>query len=153
MDGLFSYLDRQIAVFRQAVAMVDELPGLEKPAANLKDTLYQLEHLRGSGTWEEIIARKNIDYGRLVFPKKADVPEVTEPVKAARNACKKGLDKKRTRFTDTNGQILQDAEKSDPRKNHQQQPFDILFIPLHRVPTFFQIQVVCFSICRGGTGR
>ena len=113
MDGLFSYLDRQIAVFRQAVAMVDELPGLEKPAANLKDTLYQLEYLRGSGSWEEIIARKNIDYGRLVFPKKADVLEVTEPVKAARNACKKGLEKKLRSFENNSAQILLDLSQCE----------------------------------------
>ena len=91
MDGLFNYLDSQIVIFRQAVAMVEELPGLEKPAVTLRYTLFQLEHLRSSATWEDVVSRKNIDYGRLVFPKKADVPEVTEPVKAARNACKKGL--------------------------------------------------------------
>lgn len=108
MDGLFNYLDSQIVIFRQAAAMVEELPGLEKPAANLRNTLFQLEHLRGSATWEDVVSRKNIDYGRLVFPKKADVPEVTEPVKAARNACKKGLEKKLRSFENDSAQILLD---------------------------------------------
>ena len=108
MDEFFSYLDSQIAVFRTCVERVEELPGLEKPAANLKDTLHQLEHLRSSETWDQIVAGKNIDFGRLVFSKKADVPEVTEPVKAVRNACKKGLEKRLRSFENDSAQILQD---------------------------------------------
>ena len=113
MADLFAYLDSQIEVFRRCVAMLDELPGLEKPAANLKETLYQLEHLRASGTWDEVVARKNIDYGRLVFPKKADVPEVTEPIKAARNGCKKGLEKQLRSFENDSAQILTDLNQCE----------------------------------------
>ncbi len=113
MADLFSYLDSQIEVFRKGISRVEELPGLEKPLINLKDTLHQLEYLRSSETWDQVVQRKEIDYGRLVFPKKADVPEVTEPIKAARNACKKGLEKKLRSFENDSEQIIRDLQQCE----------------------------------------
>ena len=113
MEALFRFLDGQIDIFRRCVAMVEPLAGMEKPAANLKDTLFQLENLRGSTTWDQILQRKQIDYGRLVFPKKADAPEITEPVKAARNACKKGLEKQLRNFENDSAQILLDLTQCE----------------------------------------
>ena len=113
LEDLFSWLDTQIVIFRKSVSMVEALPGLEKPAVNLKDTLYQLENLRNSETWDQVVQRKTVDFGRLVFPKKADVPEITEPVKAARNACKKGLEKKLRSFENDSRQILSDLSQCE----------------------------------------
>jgi len=112
MTDLFSYLDDQIAAMTQCAAAVDAVPGLEKPAAVLRDTVHQLRHLRQSATWDDIVARSDIDYGRLTFPKKADDPAVTEPVKAVRNACKEGLAKKLRSFADPSNQVLADLEQS-----------------------------------------
>lgn len=112
MDDLFSYLDDQIAAMKQCAAAVDAVVGLEKPAALLQDTVNQLTHLRQSTTWDEVINRSNIDYGRLTFPKKADDPAVTEPVKAVRSACKEGLTKKLRCFADDSQQILADLRQS-----------------------------------------
>ena len=53
-----------------------------------------------------------MDYGRLVFPKKDCNPEIAERVKAARNACKKSLEKKLAGFTDESAQILLDLKQS-----------------------------------------
>ena len=112
MEELFSYLDRQIVAMNRCAAAVDPIPGLEKPAALLRDTVLQLQHLRQSRTWDDVAARKHIDYGRLTFPKKADVPEVTAPVKAVRKACKEGLEKKLQAFSDSSAQVLEDLRRS-----------------------------------------
>ena len=112
MEDLFRYLDGQIEVMRQCAQLADESEGLQKPAIVLRDTLYQLEHLRASTTWDEIIARKNIDYGRLTFPRKGVDADLVEKIKACRNASKKGLDKYLRTFSDTSQQVLEDLEQS-----------------------------------------
>ncbi len=114
MDQLREYLDCQISVMAQCVRLAGECPGMEKPAVNLKDTLYQLEQLRSSATWDEVVARKNIDYGRLTFPRKCEEPQLADRIKAARNACKKGLEKKLHSFSDPSAQVLADLSRSAP---------------------------------------
>ncbi len=113
LEDLHAYLDAQIAILDKGISRIQDIPGLEKPVLNLKSTLNQLKYLRGSETWDQILERKELDYGRLVFPKKADVPELTEPVKAARNACKKGLDKKLRSFENDSAQILGDLSQCE----------------------------------------
>lgn len=112
MADLFSYLDDQIVAMTRCAAAVEAVPGLEKPAAVLRDTVHQLQHLRQSTTWDDVVSRSAIDYGRLTFPKKADDPAVTEPVKAVRSACKDGLTKKLRSFADSSKQVLADLEQS-----------------------------------------
>lgn len=111
---LRGYLDDQITVLSRCVEDARMCPGLEKPVVNLKQTLEQLERLRGSASWDEIVTNRNIDYGRLTFPRKCEDPELVERIKAARNACKKGLEKQLHSFTDESQQVLQDlAESAD----------------------------------------
>lgn len=112
MDDLFACLDDQIDAMKRCAERVSALPGLEKPAALLYDTVNQLIQLRQCSTWDEIISHKQIDYGRLVFPKKADVPEVTEAVKAVRTACKEIIEEKIKIFSDPAGQVLEDLQTS-----------------------------------------
>jgi len=112
MDDLFCYLDGQIDVIRKCAQLAEASEGLQKPAATLRDTLYRLEHLRAATTWDEIIARKNIDYGRLTFPRKGIDTDLVEQIKACRNACKKGLDKRLRTFGDTSDQVLGDLAQS-----------------------------------------
>ena len=113
LEDLHAYLDAQISILDKGISRIQDIPGLEKPVLNLKSTLNQLKYLRGSETWDQILERKELDYGRLVFPKKADVPELTEPVKAARNACKKGLDKRLRSFENDSAQILGDLSQCE----------------------------------------
>ena len=68
MDDLMAYLDHQIAAMERCVAAVAELPGLEKPAALLGDTVFQLRQLRGCATWDAVVAHRQIAYGRLTYP-------------------------------------------------------------------------------------
>lgn len=112
MENLHDYLDCQIKVMEQCAKALDACEGMEKPAVNIRDTLYQLENLRRADSWDAIVRAGNIDYGRLTFPRKNPDPDLSERVKAARNACKKGLERKLHSFADETGQIRNDLAQS-----------------------------------------
>ena len=112
IGDLNDYLDCQIRVMRQCAQALEGCEGLEKQAANFRDTLYQLQALRSAGSWDAISRSRKIDYGRLVFPRKNPDPDLTERVKAAREACKKGLEKKLSSFSDNSTQVLGDLAQS-----------------------------------------
>ncbi|MBR4289510.1 MAG: helicase-exonuclease AddAB subunit AddA [Oscillospiraceae bacterium] len=112
VDDLFHYLDGQINVIRRCAELAEASDGMQKPAVNLRDTLQQLEHLRAGTTWDEIVARKNIDYGRLTFPRKGIDTTLAEQIKACRTACKKGLEKRLRTFSDESVQVLDDLSQS-----------------------------------------
>ena len=112
MEELFSYLDCQIAAMENCVKLADEAENMEKPAVNLRDTLHQLQHLRESTTWDEVVARTNIDYGRLTFPRKNIDEDLKERIKACRDGCKKGLEKYLRGFADDSQQVLEDLDQS-----------------------------------------
>ncbi len=109
---LKNYLSCQIVIMKQCAKLLEESEGMEKPAINLRDTICQLEGLSCSETWDAIVKNRNIDYGRLTFPRKNPDPDLTERVKAARNACKKGLERKLHSFADSSHQVLQDLAQS-----------------------------------------
>jgi len=109
---LHDYLDCQIRVMAQCAQALEACEGMEKQAANLRDTLFQLQDLRSADTWDAVCQRRTIRYGRLVFPRKNPDPELTERVKAARDACKKGLEKKLESFSDGSAQVLEDLAQS-----------------------------------------
>ena len=109
MDDLYAYLDLQIDSMRRCADMAAQSEGMEKPAALLGDTVYQLENLRAAKTWDELIARKTIDYGRLNFSKKCTDPALAERIKAVRNACKKNVTKRLKSFADPSEQVLSDV--------------------------------------------
>ncbi len=112
MEDLKDYLDAQIHVMTQCVQGAERCEGLEKQAINLRQTLQQLQQLREYTCWDDIVEHRKIDYGRLVFPKKNPDPELTERIKAARAACKKGLEKKLQSFANGSDQLLADLAQS-----------------------------------------
>ncbi len=113
MDDLRDYLDCQIRIFEDCLNKIKKCEGLEKPAINLRDTLHQLEQLRNAETWDAVVKRRNIDYGRLSFPTKNNPdPELCERIKALRGACKKGLERKLRVFTDESAQVLGDMTQT-----------------------------------------
>ncbi len=112
MEDLFSYLDDQLAVMTNCARMASEAEGMDKPAAILWDTVHQLEHLRQADSWDQVIARKGIDYGRLSFPRKGIDEDLKEQIKACREACKKGLEKHLRSFADPSELVLKDLEQS-----------------------------------------
>ena len=112
MEELFAYLDLQIQAMERCAELAAAAEGAEKPAALLRDTVYQLRHLRESSTWDEVARRKNIEFGRLTFSKKCTDLEMQEGVKAVRNACKAGLPRMTKCFSDPSAQILADLKDS-----------------------------------------
>ena len=109
VDDLFAYLDLQIQAMRacaNAAAVAEEMG---KPAALLADTVYQLENLRAAASWDDIVKRKSIDYGRLTFSKKCTDLELADRIKAIRTACKKGLEKRLKSFADESALVLSDV--------------------------------------------
>ena len=108
MEDLFGYLDLQIDAMSRCAKAASASDGMEKPAALLRDTVYQLEALRRCQTWDEVVRHCHIDYGRMVFSKKCADPELAEQIKAVRAACKKGLEKKLRSFADESEQVLAD---------------------------------------------
>ena len=114
VSDLFAYLDMQIDAVTECVRLAERVDGWEKPTALLRDTAAQLCRLRESESWDDIVVRRDIDYGRLVFPKKGGDPALAERIKAVRDGCKKGLAKKLDSFCDPSSQVLADLAQSAP---------------------------------------
>ncbi len=114
MGELFSYLDLQIAAMERCAKAANAADGMEKPAALLKNTLAQLRYLRESQTWDQVLERKNVDFGRLVISKKCPDQALGDQIKAVRKACKDGLEKKLRPFADNSAQVLQDLSQTAP---------------------------------------
>ena len=112
LEDLKDFLACQIQVLSRCRELLEAEEGMEKPAANLADTLYQMERLAQSQTWDEAVRNRNVDFGRLTFPRKNVDPELTERVKTARTACKKGLERKLQNFSDDSRQLLTDLQQS-----------------------------------------
>ena len=111
-EDLWTWLELQIAALRQCTDRMARTDGFEKPTALISDTVYQLERLRQSETWDEIHSRGAVDFGRLTFPRNCSDPVLAEQVKAVRTACKKGLEKRMRSFADPNTQVLADLQGS-----------------------------------------
>ena len=112
MADLMAYLDLQIEAMENCAAQAERSEGMEKAAVLLRDTVYQLRRLRGCSRWDDVVIHKNIDYGALRFSKNIADPMLAERIKAVRNACKKGLEKKLKSFADLSEQVFADMSQS-----------------------------------------
>ncbi|MBE6950922.1 MAG: helicase-exonuclease AddAB subunit AddA [Ruminococcaceae bacterium] len=108
LEDLHRYLDMQISAMRGCLALAEEEETLAKPAALLQQTLVALEFLNEATTWDQVVARRSIDYGRLTFSKKVPDQELCDRIKAVRNGCKDGLAKKLKIFCDPSEAVLAD---------------------------------------------
>ena len=113
-DTLFACVDGYIAAMEACCARLGTMEGMEKPLCLLNSIVAQLRQLRSAQSWDAILENKNIDYGRLVFPKKFDDPNITDRIKAVRKACKDTLDKKLRWFSDPADRVLGDLKQSLP---------------------------------------
>ena len=111
IEDLQKYLDLQIEAMGRCAEAAAAAEGMEKPALLLADTVNQLKHLRASATWDQIYARRNIDYGRMVISKKCPDQDLAERIKAVREACKKGMEKKLKTFSGDSEQVLSDMSQ------------------------------------------
>ena len=114
MDDLMGYLDLQIAAMSKVTGLASCAEGMEKPALLLSQTLDQLNRLRASKTWDEVLLHKDIDYGRLTISKKCPDQALAERIKAVRSACKDGLARKLKVFSDPSSQVLADMAATAP---------------------------------------
>ena len=112
IEELFEYLDLQIAAMNHCAHLAAEAEGAENAATLLHNTAVQLQHLRDSKTWDEIVQRKNIDYGTMRFTKKCTDEELKANLKAVREACKTGMKKLLHSFADPSEQVLMDLGSS-----------------------------------------
>lgn len=112
MNAFFDYLDLQITAMEHCAELAQKAEAMDNVADLLLDTVYQLKHLRESSTWDEVVARRNIDYGSLRFKKTIADQQLADDIKVVRNACKKGLAKYLKGFTDSSEQILQDLRSA-----------------------------------------
>ena len=112
MEDLFAYLDLQIEAMDRCAALAAQADGMAKPAALLSDTVAQLRRLRDARTWDEVLARSGIDYGRLVISSKCPDQELAGRIKAVRSACKAGVEKKLKNFTDESATVLSDMAQT-----------------------------------------
>ena len=112
INDLHNYLDMQIDALSNCAVLAEQNSSMDKPSILLRDTVNQLQGLRQCTLWDEIVDFGAIDYGRMSFPKNCTDLSLADKIKAVRNACKAGLEKKLTPFADTSRQVLCDLQKS-----------------------------------------
>ena len=114
MQRFFDWLDSQIAAMERCAVDAAGTDGLQKPAALLSDTVWQLKRLRQSDSWDGILENRCIDFGTLRFPKKCADEDLVQHIKAVREACKKGLAKQLKPFADDSAAVLRELSASAP---------------------------------------
>ena len=108
INDLKEYLNLQIETMQRCVHASGEVPEFGNVTALLSDTVAQLKKLSDFNSWDEISAHREIDFGRLTFPRKHDAQELADRIKVVRNQCKAGVEKKLRSFIDPTAQIATD---------------------------------------------
>ncbi len=108
---LSDWLDLQVKAMGHCIDLAAQQDNCQKVLDNLTDTQLQLQRLRDSQSWDEIVSRKDVDFGRLVFPKNFD-EDAKEQIKSVRDLCKKGLEKQTRAFENDSAQVLSDLAVS-----------------------------------------
>ena len=112
INDLRQYLELQIETLQHCINAAKCVAEMDKPVALLTDTVTQLQGLLCCSTWDEICKKRSIDYGRLTFSKKCADFDLINQIKAIRDACKTGLNKKLTAFSDNTEQLLNDYRQT-----------------------------------------
>lgn len=110
IEDLHNYLDLQIAALQKCAQLAGENGSMPKPEQLLYDTVSQLENLRKLDIWDDIVLSRNIDYGKLNFPKNCTDQELCQRIKAVRDVCKDGVGKKLLPFADLSEKVLEDLD-------------------------------------------
>ena len=112
INRLHGWLELQIGSLSHCVSLCRQTKDGEKVAALLDDTIHQLQNLRSCDSWNAVFQNRQIDFGRLVFPKTFGDEELKEQIKGVREACKKGLERQTKAFCDNTEQVLLDLRAS-----------------------------------------
>ncbi len=105
---LKQHLSWHIAALERCISSARDVSEIEKPVVLFTAIVSQLKELLACQTWDEIVLKRQIDFGRLSFSKKCTDLQLTERMKAVRNACKDDLAKQLRNFTDFSAQLLTD---------------------------------------------
>ena len=108
MEDLGRYLTMQLGAMNRCLELARENGTIPKIETLLQETVVSLEFLREAKTWDEVVARRNISYGRMTFPRKMEDLELKERIQAVRGGCKEGLAKKLKIFCDPSESVLAD---------------------------------------------
>ena len=111
LADLKSYLKMQIESMCRCIDHASQVEGMEKPVTLLNATVQQLRTLYACESWDAVVDCGSVDYGRLVFSKKCPDMELAEQIKAIRNNCKIGVEKRLCFFADRSGVILRDLAR------------------------------------------
>jgi len=117
LDDLKSCLELHINALTRCKDLAEAAVEMEKPAAVIGQIVQQLKFLYEANTWDEVVERRKIDYGRLVFSKKITDPELAERIKAIRSNCKIQIEKKLLSFSDFSHDLLSDLRASGEATN------------------------------------
>ena len=105
VKDLKGYLTMQIAAMEGALDLARNEDGLEKIEGLIEQALKFLRYLEEAQTWDQIVERRKINYGVMRFPKKTD-EDTKARIKAIRDGCKEGLEKKLKIFCDKSETVL-----------------------------------------------
>ena len=109
---LKSYLTMQIEAMERCRQAALAVENMEKPLTVFESTIQQMCLLLDCKTWDEILQNTNIQFGTLTFSKKCKDQQLIDQMKAIRNACKDGLKKRFSYFTDSSEQVLGDISQA-----------------------------------------
>ena len=111
MEDLFTWLEGQCAALERCAQLAGQA-GMGKVEQNFRDTLLGLRQLEASQTWDQVHERIRVPFGTLRFPTKGVDTSRVEEMKAVRNACKDGLQKRARIFCRDSRAMLADLRQT-----------------------------------------
>ena len=69
LEDLKRYLSMQLGAMKKCLELARENGTIPKIETVLQETVVALEYLAEAETWDEVVARRNISYGRMRFPR------------------------------------------------------------------------------------
>ena len=114
LSDLMQLLDGHIGALSRCLEKAERIPEFEKVSQNLSASIIQLTELRRSESWDDAVRRLDVDFGTLRFPRKKPDQELTDQIKAVRDACKDALKKKQRVFTGFSQELLEEMAKVAP---------------------------------------
>ncbi len=112
IDDLHETVALEINGMEKLLDKVRGMKGFEASEKLLGDILYQLRRLLEANTWDDVIAAKDMDFGKLSFKGEAKGSQLSEDVKKIKALCKKNLDGKLEPFAGSNEQVMMDLRSS-----------------------------------------
>lgn len=112
LENLRNYVQLQVDTLQNVQAALLANGNCPKIVDLFGDIISQLSVLQCCKSWDDVYHNRNIDYGRLTFPRKFDDCELMEKVKTVRDNCKKGIAQKLRRFSMNSEQLMKDISQS-----------------------------------------